>query len=67
MFFLVLVVQMSDVLQYVWGKLRRQAADRAGGQPEQDLGRIGRRRRVARPRSAPRSGGRRRSRPASPR
>ena len=45
MFFLVLVVQMSDVLQYVWGKLLG-AAGRAIDQSEQDLGRIGRRRRV---------------------
>ena len=62
LFFLVLVVQLSDVLQYVWGKLfgrRRLAPQR---QPEQDVGGVGRRRRLRHRASAPASGGRRRSR-----
>ena len=46
MFFLVLVVQLSDVLQYVWGKSLGTAAHRAVDQPEQDVGRIGRRHRL---------------------
>ena len=43
MFFLVLVVQLSDVLQYVWGKALGSPADRAIDQPEQDLGGLRRR------------------------
>ena len=66
MFFLVLVVQMSDVLQYVWGKTVRPRAGIAPvDQPEQDVGRVRRRRRLRhRDRRRP-SGGRRRSRRSS--
>jgi hypothetical protein len=41
---LVIVVQMSDVLQYCWGKLLGRRKDRAAHQPEQDVGRLYRRR-----------------------
>ena len=43
--FLVLVVQSSDVLQYVWGKLLRAPQDRAAALALQDRGRLHRRRR----------------------
>ena len=35
--FLVIVVQSSDVLQYVWGKLVRQAQDRADVSPSKTV------------------------------
>ena len=44
LFFFVLVVQLSDVLQYAWGKLLGAARDRAGDQPQPHLGRLLRRR-----------------------
>ena len=46
MFFLVLIVQLSDVLQFVWGKTDRPAPGRAIDQSEQNVGRIDRRRRL---------------------
>ena len=59
--FLVIVVQSSDVLQYVWGKLfgKHKIAPRAVA--VEDVEGPGRRRAVARRRSAPRCGGSRRS------
>ena len=44
MLYLVLVDQLSDVLQYVWGKLLGKHKIAPGRQPEQDLGRLRRRR-----------------------
>ena len=63
MFFLVLVVQLSDVLQYVWGKSigRRRIAPSISPNKTWE-GLIGGVLSAPRP-SAPRSGGRRRSRP----
>jgi len=33
-FWFVLVAQLSDVLQWVWGKVARPAQNRAAGQPK---------------------------------
>jgi predicted CDP-diglyceride synthetase/phosphatidate cytidylyltransferase len=38
LFFFVLTVQLSDVLQYVWGKTRGKQACRTGSEPPQDPG-----------------------------
>ena len=38
--FFVIVVQLNDALQYVWEQAAGQAPDRAGDQPQQDLGRL---------------------------
>ena len=43
LFFFVLMVQLSDALQYAWGKLLGAARDRAGDQPQPHLGRPPRR------------------------
>ena len=61
--FLVIVVQSSDVLQYVWGKLfgKHKVAPRRLA--VEDRRRAGRRRASAPRRSARRCGGSRRSRP----
>ena len=47
--FLVLVVQSSDVLQYVWGKLARATQDRAVAVALEDRGGLRRRRREREP------------------
>ena len=65
MFFLVLVVQMSDVLQYVWGKSVGKRPIAPAISPNKTWEGLRRRHRCRRPRSAPRSGGRRRFGPAS--
>ena len=61
LFYLLLVVQLSDVLQYVFGKLFGKHQAGAAGEPFQDRGRTGRRRLSAATRSARRCGGSRRS------
>ena len=40
LFYFLLVVQLSDVMQYVWGKLLGKRPIAPRDQPEQDLGRI---------------------------
>ena len=39
MFYLVFVAQISDVMQYVWGKPLGRHKNRAHRQPQQNLGR----------------------------
>ena len=44
LFFLLAVVQFSDVMQYVFGKLFGPAQDRTAGEPVEDMGGVARRR-----------------------
>ena len=65
MIYLLLVVQISDVLQYVFGKLFGKPKIAPRGQPVEDRRGLRRRRRERDRRSAPRCGGSRRSRRCS--